>query len=176
MALWFSLKSEVEKWEKKEGNIKYLCKLLKRYREERELEIEMINRGVYICMLELPLTRRIWLEMMIVCKRVRIVQSLNQLNKCIEETDRGIYLLYNKVPDVNFGNIRKKYITLINECGIEDDICYFEVYKPKYNEQKKETDSKYIEWKIIEDYETIPSSVVSVDIKQSNNIVMYNTN
>jgi len=166
MAIWHDMKERIEEWEKRENNIEYLCKWLKTYGEKRDICGEMKKRGCYIIMLELPILRKIWLEMMLVCKRIRIVKSLKELENGLEEVCRSISALNIHIENKISTNseIRKKYKLLIECVGEEGDICYLEVYKPSIKEEifievKDRRDgriigkTKEIKWNIIEDYD-----------------------
>lgn len=162
MAVWFGLKEEIEKWEKKQDNIEYLCSCIGNYININGLEKELKEKGCYLVMLELPKIRKKWLEMMVVCRHLRIVRSLNELINALNEVNKTISLIYNKeIKKIDLNIIRKKYVLVINSCGIKDDICYYEVYKPKLDplecspSSSRPVTTNKIKWSlIIEDYPT----------------------
>jgi len=157
MAVWFGLKEEIEKWEKKDGNIEYLCYWLNVYTKNDNLQGEVKSRGCYIVMLELPKIRKKWLEMMVITRYLRLVRSLSELINALIEVKKCIASVFNKeIKKVDLSKIRKKYSLLIDDCGEKDDMCYFEVYKPSLTILEGVPSlPKQIHWTIIEDYPVV---------------------
>lgn len=121
MATWNKYKDKVEEWSKDTENIDYLVKWINIYAFHQINKQELQDVGVYNYFEQHLQLRKLWIELMHLSKRLKIIE-IEELVFAWNEVQSLLKITISYKEGLNRDNLTSRYNELYEECKGENNI------------------------------------------------------